>query len=262
MKFIRASSFIVAIFAMLSVTGCGDRKEKDQGIETGQVRYENSTHLIEGDPCAMKLKVNMEWPVGGVPLKPLKTLQAGILHSTFKHSTYLTDIDKAIREYEEEMIAMYREEWAPYYEEEDGDGMDMPYAANWEESVEGRFMKPYRNMISYIIYTYGYYGGAHGDQSELAVNFDTKTGVIITEENLFKEGYQSELAWILSGNLKKAVDEETYDMIFEKDIKPNGNFSISRNGLEYIYGTYEIGPYAIGITHVPVSWEEIDHLMK
>ena len=49
--------------------------------------------------------------------------------------------------------------------------------------------------------------------------------------------------------------------LFVKDIEPNGNFKVSSNGVTYIYGPYEIGPYYLGSIEVTVPWDELGTLV-
>ena len=56
-------------------------------------------------------------------------------------------------------------------------------------------------------------------------------------------------------------DEDSYNALFVKDIEPNGNFKVSDEGVIYIYGPYEIGPYYLGSIEVTVPWEELGTLV-
>ena len=47
-----------------------------------------------------------------------------------------------------------------------------------------------------------------------------------------------------------------------KDIEPNGNFKLSEEGITYIYGQYEIGPYYLGIIKVTIPWDELGDLVR
>ena len=55
---------------------------------------------------------------------------------------------------------------------------------------------------------------------------------------------------------------EDYDALFIKDIEPNGNFLVSEEGITYVYGQYEIGPYSLGIIEVTLAWEELEGLLR
>ena len=50
--------------------------------------------------------------------------------------------------------------------------------------------------------------------------------------------------------------------MFTHEIKPNGNFTVSEQGVTYIYNQYEIAPYSMGAIHVSVPWDEIRDLIR
>ena len=60
----------------------------------------------------------------------------------------------------------------------------------------------------------------------------------------------------------KSIYPNIYNMLFIKDISPNGNFIVDADGITYIYGRYEIGPYVSGIVKVSVPWSEIKDILK
>ena len=142
-------------------------------------------------------------------------------------------------------------------------GDSEPFAAlSWERSLNGYIAGEHGDIISYIVSTYDFSGGAHGSSAELAFNFNRKSGEIIDEDDIFTEGSAVELSKLLSARLQSAFDEEAYNSLFVKDIEPNGNFIVSDEGMTYIYGQYEIGPYYLGIIKLTLPWEELEGLLK
>ena len=89
------------------------------------------------------------------------------------------------------------------------------------------------------------------------------TGKLANEADFFIPGYREALSGILSSHLRDALpDQESYDALFVKDIEPNGNFKLSEEGIIYIYGQYEIGPYYLGIIKVTIPWDELGDLVR
>ena len=89
------------------------------------------------------------------------------------------------------------------------------------------------------------------------------TGKLVNEADFFIPGYREALSGILSSHLRDALpDQESYDALFVKDIEPNGNFKLSEEGITYIYGQYEIGPYYLGIIKVTIPWDELGDLVR
>ncbi len=114
-------------------------------------------------------------------------------------------------------------------------------------------MPQYGNMCSYVVYEYNFTGGAHGTDNETGLVFDLTTGELLYEEDIFKAGFEEEMAKALTAHLKDSFEnDDDYEMLFVKEIAPNGNFYITDKGVTYLYGRYEIGPYVIGLTRVTV----------
>lgn len=97
--------------------------------------------------------------------------------------------------------------------------------------------------------------------AESALNFDMKTGNLLTESGFFKEGYKDRLSELLSSRLAESLENPSdTSMLFTQEIGPNGNFTAGEEGVTYIYNQYEIGPYAMGIIRVTLPWEDIEGL--
>ena len=45
-------------------------------------------------------------------------------------------------------------------------------------------------------------------------------------------------------------------------IAPNGNFSVGKDGVEWIFQPYEAGPYALGIISATLTWQQLQPYLK
>ena len=104
--------------------------------------------------------------------------------------------------------------------------------------------------------------GRRIDESQPYVDARLKDGSRVRESDLFIEGYEPELARILTERLPESAGSDVYEMLFVKTIESSGNFYVTPSGITYIYGRYEIGPYVIGIVHVEVPWEDLVGILK
>ena len=134
---------------------------------------------------------------------------------------------------------------------------------NWSDYTTGAVSGFYDDILSYTVTKYTYTGGAHGTTFVKALNLDMKTGEAVTEEDMFKAGYMDRLSELLTGRLPESLENPAdTSMLFEKNIRPNGNFTISDSGVTYIYNQYEIGPYVLGAVNVTVPWSELKDLLR
>lgn len=113
-----------------------------------------------------------------------------------------------------------------------------------------------------------YAGGAHPNSAMVYWNIDPKTLKEITLESLIKEGSLPELNTIAEKIFRKneklsptASLKDTY--FFEKDtFALNRNFTITKEGLKFLYNPYEIKAYAYGSTELLIPFSELKTVAK
>lgn len=269
MKNITKTFFIAASVAFI-IASCGDAKIKVE-------HYENNVQeaLCENSVDSITISTSIEFA------KEAENINSNIVNYIFGEDYDGLSVTEASDNFIQNTIANYKEEcmdfrkdWIEYEKEEaKKEGNEeineeelaktaIP-GANWNYDIKSFFTPAYNNIASYLISYYTYTGGAHGSTQLTALNFNLKTGEIITEKDFFKEGSEEELAKLLSKNLKNSFeDEEAYESLFVKDIEPNGNFYISKDGVTYIYNEYEIGAYYLGRIQVVIPWNEVKHLVQ
>ena len=117
------------------------------------------------------------------------------------------------------------------------------------------------------VYTYSA-GAAHGLPATGNYTFDRKSKDVISEGDLFIDGYGPELNKILQRALikefgrKSAQEMESKDGIYAADLTSNDNFRLDDKGMTYTYNPYEIAPFAIGIIEIFIPYEEVRQLLR
>ncbi len=145
------------------------------------------------------------------------------------------------------------------------------YSFNNEHTLSGFSLFSDKNIYVYGIDRYVYMGGAHGLETRNYYNFDLKTGKLITEKDLFVDNYKD----LLSDLIKIRIVEESRDSndktpilnlentdYWTDSIKPNSNFYITDEGINYVFNPYEIAPYALGETEVSLPFERLKGILK
>ncbi len=137
--------------------------------------------------------------------------------------------------------------------------------------LEGFALLNDENIFSYGISRCVDFGGTHPSKTRFFYNFNLSTGDIILEQDLFQEGYMTDLSAIIKQKISEEsnknedlavsiiVDENAFS---SGAIKPNGNFYINDEAICYVFNPYEIAPYYIGETEVILPYQLISHLMK
>lgn len=241
-----------AAFVLCAAISC------EQAFSSQTIDTSFKAPLAEGVADSIKIEIRIEYPKSGLKNSAMSNINKALTAELFGDEYATLQPDKAIEAYKDSRIAEYREDNLPLLEALDG---EFAASMNWEDCTYGTVDGIHDNILSYTVTKYAYTGGAHGMTAVSAMNFDMKTGTLITEKDFFKEGYESALASRLSAHLPEALESPSDTaMLFNTDIGPNGNFRITDQGVTYIYNQYEIAPYAWGIIKVTVPWEELEGL--
>lgn len=131
------------------------------------------------------------------------------------------------------------------------------------------------NVVSYELFYYDYYGGAHGYNSYTGLTFDTKTGKklgfydVITDEDKVKSGIIQELKDKYAsedGLVENNTPEEDADTFFEyvdsKDQSGAVAWSLGADRLNIYYNPYNIGSWALGVVSVSLPFEKYPDAVK
>ncbi len=122
--------------------------------------------------------------------------------------------------------------------------------------------------INFTHSSYGYTGGAHGLENTLYYNLAKPSYTQLSLKDLFKAGYETELAkiaeQIFRSNEKLSEEDSLSDGYFFDDGKFSltSNFLITKDGILFTYNPYEIKAYAYGSTDLLIPYQQIQHLIK
>ena len=114
-------------------------------------------------------------------------------------------------------------------------------------------------------------GGAHGLNTRNYFNFNLKNGKRITEADLYKPGFENALSELIKVRMieerKENPELEPIERLEDSDywveaIKPNGNFYITDQSINYVFNPYEIGPYYMGQTEVTLPFARLSQILK
>jgi hypothetical protein len=125
------------------------------------------------------------------------------------------------------------------------------------------------NVISFYLFHDEYLGGAHPNSYGSGLNYNTLTGEMIADTDIFIPGYRDELNKLGEQIVRKEreiPESQTlsdYGYWFENDkFLMNNNFIIKEEGLFYTFVPYEIGPYVMGYTEIMFPYEKIKNLIS
>lgn len=213
--------------------------------------------LAEQSADSLYYSASLEYVSGG-----LKPHVPGVINSTILQQAF--DLEDGDGVSVEETANRYRENLIDEYLNENSEP-GMPGLLTWEDRIEGCFAGIYKDWINYQLSYYNFRGGAHGIQTVSHIVFDKNTGETVTEDNIFTGDYKEAIAALLRESATASIKADAPELVELLDlpsISPNGNFSVSQDGIEWTFQPYEVGPFALGIVTAQLSWSQLKPYLK
>lgn len=233
---------ILPLLALVLVTACNSFRTQ---------RYEDdlALPLAEGKTDTLLLSIDLEYAVKGLSPEALEQMNSVILTQAFDLEDSPGTLEETAVRYRENLIDEYLSE-ADF---------------TWEDHISGQFTEQFKNWQNYLLSYYSFRGGAHGIQTISQIVFDRSSGAPLSETDLFAEGYLQPVAALMQEKVRSSMTAEAPELLelVEMDaIVPNGNFSVGKQGVEWIFQPYEAGPYALGIISASLDWEQLKPYLK
>ncbi len=133
-----------------------------------------------------------------------------------------------------------------------------------EYSIKESFERgPFLNII---FKNYAYTGGAHGGTSLHVFVFNTKTGERVSFFEVFQDQPFFTLSRVSLEALKKIDPKLEIYTFAEEGLAPSSenfeHWTIEKEGIRFLFGDYQVGPYTSGRPEVVLLWEEIDSILS
>jgi len=263
-NFIKLIFSTLILFLFFSCTSKTIKTEEKDFVK----RYYLAKDTTKG---SLSIDIEVEIPTQFADSNVLKSIRATIISNLFGSEYVALKNDSLAPFYAKELLIDYKRNNEGLIDELDSTSR---YSFNNEHTVSGYSLLSDKIIYAYGIERYVYMGGAHGLETRNYYNFNLKTGKVITEKDLYKPNFQSALAQLIKVRIveesKEYKDQKNADPITNLDetdfwtdsIKPNGNFYITDEGINYVFNPYEIAPYYMGQTEVSLPFERLKNLLK
>jgi len=142
-----------------------------------------------------------------------------------------------------------------------------PDEVQWEATIDGEVIYEDENIITLMLNSYSFTGGAHGYASASYLNFDKKSGAELENWELFNDldGFQSfaESKFRVQEKIPQDSNINATGFMFESDSfhLPN-NIGYTLDGLKLIYNQYEVASYADGPIELILPYSEINPYLE
>ncbi|MGB5553095.1 MAG: DUF3298 domain-containing protein [Flavobacteriaceae bacterium] len=167
---------------------------------------------------------------------------------TFDEEIDATTIDEAIASFNsgyEELKTLYPDE-----------------SVGWEAKIEAKISFENENVLTILMDSYVFSGGAHGYNAIRYLNFDKKKGIELETWQLFKNAPDfekfAESKFKAQENIPTNQAINSTGFMFENDTfyLPE-NIGFTENGLQLLYNQYEVASYADGPIKLTLPFEEV-----
>lgn len=140
-------------------------------------------------------------------------------------------------------------------------------AIGWEAEINGAVAYESVIMVSLVLNSYTFTGGAHGYGSTTFLNFDKTKGIELENYELFQdlEGFISlaEDQFRNEQDVPKAGNINATGFMFSGDtFHLPENIGFTEKGIKLIYNQYEVASYADGPIELIISFEESNPFLK
>ncbi|MDO9153509.1 MAG: RsiV family protein [Paludibacter sp.] len=258
---------ILLFFSVLIVVLFNSCKQKT--ITVAENSYEKKYFLTsDTTKGSINIKIDVEIPDVFMTDSVLKSIRSAIISDLFGSNYDAVPTDSLAHKFTNELIRDYKLNNEPMLEKMDSKGI---YSFDNEHILEGFSLLSDKNIFSYGISRYVFMGGAHGLNTRNYLNFDLKTGKKIAESDIFVPGFEKNLIELIKTRIveQSKEDPEIAPIINLEDtdfwvdaIKPNGNFYITDESINYVFNPYEIAPFYIGQSEVILSYNRLAELLK
>ncbi len=139
------------------------------------------------------------------------------------------------------------------------------YNIPWEASVDGRILQNSPHLISMEFNLALFTGGAHGYTSKSFLNMNPKTGEILSNEQLFTDGFEKYAEDMFRRKYEIPANEpiNSTGYFFENDqFHLPQNIGFLKNKIILRYNAYEVASYAEGGIQIEIRKEEIQDYIK
>lgn len=133
--------------------------------------------------------------------------------------------------------------------------------------LKPQVLNPEGPVATVVLNASNYIGGAHGSSAQQYLNFELESKSLLSLEQIILNGqrkafndlaYETFQQWIQQ--TQPDMDIKTYQELWKFTL--SDNFYLSSNGLILQYGEYEIGPYALGLPRLVISYDKLQGVLK
>lgn len=281
--------FLLAFFALLLISSCTSEKEnkllKNNPIVFDTLVVEQKEHLRnnENNPyCALNL--HFVYPSKATKID-LNKIQQIFIKSFFGRIYHDYTPQEAIDMYANNFIKNYKTDARLFdrdlqeleihadllpqdLENEHENNLQTEEFYSYSEELYNKVLYNKNNLISFQVKQSNKKGSSAQYSTIHNYVVHTKTGELLSEEDVFVAGYESILQQLFEetlmrqNNVKSVADLEDLGYFGIDEIMPNKNFLIDDNGITYTFNKGEYSAYLLDAPEVFIPYNELKIILK
>jgi hypothetical protein len=258
---------IAALLILSSILACQSEKKGGQTVDST-----NTEATVTTDTLTFKYDSLKVYSKLALPASSKDTAKATIVYPVFSSDKINSLIQAAALKTdspEDPQYKNYSELAAGFikgfddYKKDNKDDQQ-----TWFKEVRIKVLQQRKGYLGLRYDFIDYAGGAHANYAIVFNNYNTLSNKSVTIDSLIKTGSLPVLTAtaekIFRKNEKLTPKQSLADnYFFEKNtFSLPHNFTITDQGLKFLYNPYEIKPYAAGTTELLVPFEQIKEILK
>lgn len=258
---------IILLLLVAIVLGCQSEKKSDQVIDSA-----NASPSIFEDTLQVRydsVKVYSKHPVSSDP-RVTDTAKAIITYPVFSSNKINQFIaQKILATSGNEKVDSYQAYVKGFIKGfDDFQESNKDRIQTWFLDINTVVIRQRKSYLSTYTTYINFSGGAHPNSMFLYSNYDPITDKEITLDSLLVPGGRAKLVGIAEKVFRKdeklgPTESLKGKYFFEKDVfSLNENFTVTKDGLLFLYNPYEIKPYAFGVTKLLIPFNVLQGIAK
>lgn len=241
---------------------------EDNHIEFDTIRVASNYHLDnDSTKPSCNLKLTFVHPIAYKNTEILDSLNqifiSGFLDETY---SYLKP-EEALKKYEQTYISNFKRDLDVFFNAQVAQEESNKYFSYYE-IIKNEIKYNKRNILAFQVNQTNYKGGTDSFQFLKNYLIDLKTGKLITEDDIFKSGFENTMTpifkdYLLKKNKVKNIAElDNLGYFGIDEMVPNGNILADDKGITYVFNKGEYSAYKLDPINITIPYSEIEYLMK
>lgn len=239
----------------------------DIGFDT--IRTARNYHINnDSTQPSCNLKLKFVYPSSHNNSQMLDSLQRIFITCYFDESYSGLSPEGAVKNYEENYVESFKEDVRIFSQDRVYEHQVPDNYPSYYEIDENKVVFNQGGILSFQVNQTNYKGGASSFEYLKNYSIDIQSPRIITENDIFNEGYEKVLGtffrdYLMNAQKVRSLSElENLGYFGLDEMIPNGNFLLDDKGITYVFNKGEYSAYKTEAIKIFISYNDIKPLLK